>query len=87
MLAFWNWFYANVFGNLIASMIAGSAVWLWARRHMKLLHRKIDLVHSATIRGIELQQVIHGIHTGIIKRNDKGKYEFDKGSNTWTKSE
>lgn len=42
MTAFAAWLYANVVGNLVASMIAGTAVWLWGRRKLAHLHARLD---------------------------------------------
>lgn len=61
MLAFLEWFYANVFGNLVASAIAGTAVWLWARRHINLLHNHLKQVHAAAIAArLELKKMKEG---------------------------
>lgn len=36
-----------VWPNILASIICGSAVWLWARRHLRRLHRRHDEIHAA----------------------------------------
>lgn len=35
-----------VWPNILASIICGSAVWLWARRHVRRLHHKLDRLHE-----------------------------------------
>jgi hypothetical protein len=32
--------------NLLASALAGGAVWLWAHRHIRRLHAKLDGLHA-----------------------------------------
>ena len=50
-----DWLYTNTAGNLVASAITGTAVWLWARRKLVHLHRRLDhqdarlhAIHQAT---------------------------------------
>lgn len=42
MSGFAAWFWAAVFPNLVASAITGTGVWLWARRSILHLHRRLD---------------------------------------------
>lgn len=35
-----------VWPNILASIICGSAVWLWARRHVRRIHHKLDRLHE-----------------------------------------
>lgn len=32
--------------NILASIICGIVVWLWARRHIWRLHQKLDRIHQ-----------------------------------------
>jgi heme exporter protein D len=58
MAGFLAWFWSAVFPNLVASAITGSAVWLWARRKILHLHRRLDhqdsrlaAIHQQTVGG------------------------------------
>lgn len=35
-----------VWPNILASILCGTAVWLWARRHVHRLHHKLDRIHQ-----------------------------------------
>lgn len=48
--AFWSFLWPGwgaVWPNILASILCGSAVWLWARRHVHRLHRQHDELHEA----------------------------------------
>jgi len=48
--AFWAFVWpgwGQVYPNILASIICGSVVWLWARRHIHRLHRRHDELHAA----------------------------------------
>jgi hypothetical protein len=32
--------------NILASVICGFVAWLWARRHVRRIHRKLDRLHE-----------------------------------------
>lgn len=32
--------------NILASIICGSVAWLWARRHIRRIHHKLDRLHQ-----------------------------------------
>lgn len=40
----------QVYPNLLASAISGAVVWLWARWHVRRLHRKHEELHAAIAR-------------------------------------
>lgn len=46
-----------VYPNLVASAISGTVVWLWARRHIRRLHRRHDELHA-------MLQAVHKHATG-----------------------
>lgn len=50
----WAWLWQHLwpgwdalYPNVLASVICGSVVWLWARRHVRRLHRLHDEIRAA----------------------------------------
>jgi hypothetical protein len=56
----WNFLWPGwdaVWPNILASIICGTVVWLWARRHVHRFHHKLDRIHE---------------HLGVPPPDDKG---------------
>lgn len=57
----WNFLWpgwGQVWPNILASIICGSAVWLWARRHVRRLHRRHDEIHAKAADTNRLTRVL-----------------------------
>lgn len=48
----------QVYPNILASAICGSAVWLWARRHLHRLHRRNEAIHAKAADTNRLTRVL-----------------------------
>lgn len=43
--AWWQALWPQVYPNLIAAALQGAAAVVWARRHVRRIHRRFDLMH------------------------------------------
>lgn len=60
---FFAWPAGGVWSNVIASVICFAVAWLWARRHIRLLHRQVRDLHA---RHDETHRRVTELHDQLI---------------------